>query len=91
LAYDGFSIELFSMYTDQLEKEKVPIITLPYREEEMKRVLVERGVLTEGQADRLWRRNTQEHWRGPTEFMEDEKHQEEMKAIIESQRTEDIS
>ncbi|KAF2001033.1 hypothetical protein P154DRAFT_619661 [Amniculicola lignicola CBS 123094] len=83
LLYDGFSIELMSAYSTALEADKVPQIPIPYEDEEMKRALVEAGVLSEQAADKLVEKNGRESWRGPTEGKEDEKHREEMRKIIE--------
>jgi hypothetical protein len=80
LKYDGFSTSLFVAYEKALEKKLVPIIPLPYTDQEMKRVLVEKGVVSEAEADGMLK-NGAESWRGPTEGRENEKHKWEMREI----------
>ena len=83
LLYDGFSVTLLQAYADALGAEKVPQIPIPYEDADMKRALVEAGVLSEQAANALLAKNAQESWRGLTEDKDDEKHREEIKKILE--------
>jgi hypothetical protein len=83
LSYDGFSTGFLQAYLTALDQGKVPLIPIPYRDGDMKKWLVEKGLRTSLEADRLIVAG-QEHWRGPMEYMEDEKHKEEMRQIEES-------
>jgi hypothetical protein len=46
LKYNGFSIDLFVAYEKALEAKRVPIIVMPFSDQEIKKVLVEKGVLS---------------------------------------------
>jgi hypothetical protein len=82
LKYDGFSTKLFVIYEKALGDKRVPIIAIPYSDCEMKRVLVEKGVLSEVEAD-IMMENGRESWRGPMEGRENEKYNREMRLIEE--------
>jgi hypothetical protein len=82
LKYDGFSINLFVAYEKALEAKKVPIIAIPYSDQEMKKVLVEKGVFSQEEVDGMMK-SGDESWRGPMEGKEDEKYRREMREIEE--------
>jgi hypothetical protein len=85
LQYDGFSVLLFYTYLEAMEAKRVPLIPLPYSDEEMKRVLVEKHILSEREAEDMIAKDAPEHWRGPTEGREDEKYKDEMREIEEGE------
>jgi hypothetical protein len=82
LVYEGFSAELYYTYASALEKGLVPIVPMPYKDDDMKRVLIEKGVLTTEKADSMVCNNGRDSWRGPTEGKEDKKHEQEMSRIM---------
>lgn len=81
--YDGFSMDLYFAYSKALEEYRVPLIPVPYCDEDMKRVLVEKHVLTEKIAEDKVVKGSREHWQEPIECREDEKHWKEMREIEE--------
>lgn len=82
LKYDGFSVDLFVAYEKALEAKKVPIIVMPYSDQEMKKVLVEKGVFSQEEVDGMMKIG-RESWRGPIEGGEDEKYRREMREVEE--------
>jgi hypothetical protein len=81
LKYDGFSLGLFVAYEKALEAKKVPIIVMPYSDQEMGKALVEKGLFSQEEVDDMieigW-----ESWRD-LEGREDEKYRREMREIEE--------
>lgn len=55
LKYDGFSIDLFVVYEKSLEAKKVPIIVIPYSDQEMKKMLVKKGVFSQEEVNGMMR------------------------------------
>ena len=82
MKYDGFSVGLFVAYEKALEAKKVPIIVMPYSDQEMKKVLVQKGVFSQEEVDGMMEIGM-ESWRGPLEAREDEKYRREMREIEE--------
>jgi hypothetical protein len=81
LKYDGFSIELLVAYEKAIEEHKVPLIPIPYTDDDMKRILVEKGVFTQEEVEGLVEYGS-ETWRGPMEYQDDLKHLKEMEDIM---------
>lgn len=75
-------MNLFSAFAKALEANLVPIIPIPYSDQEMKKMLVEKGVLSELQVNAMIE-NGRESWRGPIEGKENEKYRREMEEIEE--------
>lgn len=82
LVYEGFSAELYYTYASALEKGLVPIVPMPYKDDDMKRVLIEKGVVKTEKADSMVCNNGRDSWRGPMEGKEDKKHEQEMSRIM---------